>query len=87
MQLLPDLRNYNPFPNSTWRENIFDKLRAYMPGMSCTSIILKLHNQYFATRILDWPSQDMAKYVLQIERCIGGAKSFTDITVRQSLVV
>jgi hypothetical protein len=81
MQLLPDLRNYNPFPNVSLREQMFDKLRDYMPGMSCTSIMLKLNNQIIGTRVLDWPSQGMSKYVLQIERSIVGNKTFTDVTV------
>lgn len=68
LQLLPDLRNYNPFPARKWLNSHPD----LVPNPACTSIAVRLGNYTFFTRVLDWPSHGVAgKYFMQIDRKIG----------------
>lgn len=74
LQLLPDIRNYNPFSN--------DKLTSVMPDISpaCTTIALRVGDYTFFTRVLDWPAYNVAgKSFLQIDRNIEGTKRTIDI--------
>ena len=72
MQLLPDLRNYNPFSK---------QIDAELPSMACTTAAMRVGEYTLFTRVLDWPCYGIAgKYFLQVERHIGGAARTLDVT-------
>lgn len=78
LQLLPDLRNFDIFP----QHHYMKKLIIMFEGMACTTFVLRLHDQTFYNRVLDWPSHDKAgKYIYQIERSIGAIKRTCDICI------
>ncbi len=75
LQLMPDLRNYNPFPERRWSESMPNLI----PKPACTSIAMRLGHYTFFTRVLDWPSHGVAgKYFMQIDRKISNTKRHID---------
>jgi len=79
LQLLPDIRNYNPFQQLGWSSRIMPPFNA---SFACTTIALRLNGYTIITRVLDWPSHNAAgKYFLQIDRKIAGMKRTIDIAI------
>lgn len=74
LQLLPDIRNYNPFSTELSAPSLPDISPA------CTTIALRVGDYTFFTRVLDWPAYNVAgKSFLQIDRNIQGTKRTIDI--------
>lgn len=81
LQIMPDLRNYNPFSRSSIFSGLLSALSSFwMPRVGCTTIALRLGEYTFFSRILDWPAHNMAgKYFLQVDRKIGADPRIIDI--------
>lgn len=79
LQLLPDIRNYNPFRRP---EKDYAFSMPALPNPACTTAVLRLGDYTFFTRVLDWPSYgECGNYFLQIDRRIGDARRTIDIGI------
>jgi len=78
LQLLPDLKNYNPFTADKSSCEMFSDWDLVAYG--CTTIALRLGDYTSIVRVLDWPAHNVAgKSFLQIERQIGNVPKTIDI--------
>lgn len=77
LHLLPDLRNYNPFPKSAMKVDT----RELSPEFGCTTVAMRLGDYTAFIRILDWPSCNVGKYFMQFDRQIADHQRTMDIGV------
>lgn|SRR3990167_3726434 len=82
LQLLPDIRNYNPFATKSRNDEAISDVVSSNIQPACTTIALRLGEYTFVTRVLDWPSYgDCGRYFLQVDRRIGDAVRTIDIGI------
>lgn len=77
LHLLPDIRNYNPFPKSAMKVDI----KPLSPEFGCTTVAMRVGDYTFIIRILDWPSCNVGKYMMQFDREIADQRRTIDIGV------
>lgn len=87
LQLLPDLRNYNPFPRNHTLDKLLSRIAHWIietesGDVGCTTIAIRLGDLTFIDRILDWPSHNIAgSMILRIVREKIGCETTEDVTV------